>query len=201
MLNHLAIIPDGNRRFSEKKYSNSLSGAKESRKVLVELMEWCISNKISELSVFAWSTENWKRPQREVKYAMNTLEKQLQTWIDNPDGRIAFTFVSSTIQNIPVTILEQMETLKKVESSETQLQVYIYLSYGYREGCLYPPNLKRDPDLLIRTSGERRLSNFCMGNLVYTELLFIDALFPECSCETWDDCLQDFKDRRRRYGK
>ena len=177
-----------------------MSGTNESIHVLLGLTEWCLSKNVKELSIFAWSTENWTRPQREIKYAMTQLQQQLQRWIDTPDHRFSFTFVSSTIQQIPLPILQQMKTLQTATDNDSLLRIYIYISYGFKEGCIAEPRYKQDPDLLVRTSGEQRLSNFCMGNLTYTELLFIEPLFPECTAETWDMCMAEFTSRHRRHG-
>lgn len=175
--------------------------ANDGRQVLMELMDWCLSKNIEELSVFAWSIENWKRTKTEINYVMEQLQNQLQQFIDNPDKRLAFTFVSSDTANISENITEQIRTLTDANEDEAKLHIYIYLSYGFTKGTIKQPILKRDPDLLIRTSGEQRLSNFCMGNLAYTELLFIQPLFPECSKKTWDECLKNFQGRHRRYGE
>lgn len=199
MLKHLAIIPDGNRRYCKK---NKLTNcAKQSKKTLIGLMKWCISKNVEELSVFAWSIENWKRPQPEVTYAMQQLQELLAELIETPDRQYTFTFISSDTSKIPNNIIHQIKTLESQQYQESKLNIYIYLSYGFNQDITRKITLKRDPDLLIRTSGERRLSNFCMGNLSYTELLFIQPLFPECSNKIWDECLADFQNRDRRYGQ
>ena len=102
----------------------------------------------------------------------------------------------------------------KVQTSlgSSKLKVYIYISYGFSEDIdrvvtgryksdSVVPNDMSEPDLLIRTSGEQRLSNFCMWHLRYAELMFIRPLFPECDEEVWDSCLEDYSTRKRRYGK
>ena len=199
MLKHLAIIPDGNRRYCKKKQLTNCDT--ESRTTLLNLMNWCISKNIEELSVFAWSIENWKRPQHEVNYAMQILQKILSHFIETPDRRYTLRFISSDTSKLPQKICRQIKIIESQKYQESKLNVYIYLSYGFSKGVTKEVVLKRDPDLLIRTSGEYRLSNFCMGNLTYTELLFIQPLFPECSDEIWNECLAEFQRRDRRYGQ
>ena len=172
-----------------------MSGTNESIHVLLGLTEWCLSKNVQELRRMVHGKLDTTTTSVN---AMTQLQQQLQRWIDTPDHRFSFTFVSSTIQQIPLPILQQMKTLQTATDNDSLLRIYIYISYGFKEGCIAEPRYKQDPDLLVRTSGEQRLSNFCMGN--WTELLFIEPLFPECTAETWDMCMAEFTSRHRRHG-
>lgn len=208
-LQHIAIIPDGNRRFARKK---GFLNYKQGQQVLSELIQWCLTNDILELSVFAWSSENWSRPASEIQLAMQQLELGIDHWLQSTQTEIAFHFVSTSPEKINTKLLQKMLSLQEKTQHYQALQTYIFISYGFTEDIERKPNKNfkitsavpnaaSNPDLLIRTSGERRLSNFCMWHLAYTELMFIDALFPECTTLTWDKCLEDFCKRKRRYGK
>ena len=206
--NHIAVIPDGNRRYSNRCFSNSISGYKQSGESLQCLLNWSLSKGIRELSIFAWSSENWSRPQEQVDGAMKQLDKALDRWLANTQCQIAYCFVSTSPEKINASILNKMHELQLQTATSNDLTVYLYVSYGFSEDVtqmvagresVVPSNMS-EPDLLIRTSGEQRLSNFCMHHLRYTELMFIQTLFPECDKKTWDACLKDYSNRNRRYG-
>ena len=211
---HIAVIPDGNRRYSRRLFMNSMSGYKDSSASLQRLIEWSLAKGIQELSVFAWSCENWSRPQEEIDGAMVQFDAALDQWLSDDQKQISFEFISSSIHKLSSTLRVKMHILKlqTIPTESTKLKVYIYISYGFSEDVdrmatgRYKsdsaiPNDMSEPDLLIRTSGEQRLSNFCMWHLRYAELMFINPLFPECDEEVWDSCLEEYSRRKRRYGK
>lgn len=203
---HIAVIPDGNRRYSKRLFMNSVSGYKQSGESLQRLLNWSLSKDISELSVFAWSSENWSRPQEEIDSAMQQFGTALDQWLADDQRDISYVFISSSAHKLSSTLRTKMHNLQLQTSVATKLKVYIYMSYGFSEdvaatGRSAIPNDMSAPDLLIRTSGEQRLSNFCMWHLRYTELMFIKPLFPECDEKVWDSCLEEYSVRKRRYGK
>lgn len=211
---HIAVIPDGNRRYSRRFFMNSVSGYKNSGESLQRLINWSLAKGIQELSIYAWSSENWTRPKEEIDSAMDQFNTALDKWLTDDQKLISFEFISSSIHKLSSTLRTKMHSLKLQTSptEATQLKVYIYVSYGfvedvermatgnYKSDSVIPNNMS-EPDLLIRTSGEQRLSNFCMWHLRYTELMFISPLFPECDEEVWDSCLEEYSTRKRRYGK
>ena len=209
---HIAIIPDGNRRYSKRLFQNSTSGYKDSSKALQRLMNWCLANNISELSVFAWSSENWSRPTVEISGAMQQFDEALDKWSADEQEEIAFYFVSTSPEKLKPKTRDKMLALHTKTLKNSKLKMYIYISYGFSEDVEFDqstsfretsavPSDASEPDMLIRTSGEQRLSNFCMWYLRYTELLFIQPLFPECDEEVWDGCVEEYMTRKRRFGQ
>ena len=209
---HIAVIPDGNRRYSQRLFMNSVSGYKDSSASLQRLLNWSLSKDIKELSVFAWSSENWSRPQEEIDGAMQQFDTALDQWLADDQRDIAYIFISSSTHKFSPTLRMKMHNLQLQTNGAIKLKVYIYMSYGFSEDVdrlatgryksdSVIPNDMSEPDLLIRTSGEQRLSNFCLWHLRYTELMFINPLFPECDEEVWDSCLEEYYTRKRRYGK
>ena len=211
---HIAVIPDGNRRYSRRFFMNSVTGYKNSGDSLQRLINWSLEKGIQELSIYAWSSENWTRPKEEIDSAMHQFNKALDKWLTDDQKLISFEFISTSIHKLSSTLRVKMHSLKLQTSptEATRLKVYIYVSYGFTEDVERTttgnyqldsviPNDMSEPDLLIRTSGEQRLSNFCMWHLRYTELMFISPLFPECDEEVWDSCLEEYSTRKRRYGK
>ncbi len=206
---HIAIIPDGNRRFLSK--TGGILYTK-SGEVLQNIVDWSLEKGVQELSIFAWSSENWSRPRSEITRAMEEFAKVLTHWLEKEQNEIAYYFISTSPMKLNSTIREKMQALNQQTRANTKLIVYIYVSYGFSEDVQRPqlsqfklssavPSFASNPDLLIRTSGEHRLSNFCMWHLAYTELLFIDPLFPECDSTTWNFCAAEYSRRKRRFGK
>ena len=203
---HLALIPDGNRRWAEK----NEEGYEKSKQTLQETIQWSLDKGIRELSIFAWSSENWNRPLVEINQAMHQLEAVIDEWLTKEQTDIAFYFVSSDKQRLNSTLREKMYNLKTITGQNNKLIVYIYVSYGFAEdvqqcaeNLSYKiesviPTFATCPDLLIRTSGEKRLSNFCLWHLRYTELMFIKPLFPDCNSSLWDQCIEEYSSRKRR---
>ena len=197
---HIAVIPDGNRRYSRR---HLFSGYKHSGESLQRLLTWSLSKGVQELSIFAWSSENWSRPVGEITEAMGQFEKALDQWLDKKQSKIGYYFISTSPHKLKPTIRNKMHQLTTQTDNNRTLKVYIYVSYGFSEEtlCTTIPTFMTEPELLIRTSGEQRLSNFCMWHLRYTELMFIKPLFPECNEEVWDSCLEEYSTRKRRFGK
>jgi len=209
---HIAIIPDGNRRYSKRLFQDSISGYKDSSLALERLMKWCLTNNISELSVFAWSSENWSRPEVEISSAMQQFDKALDKWSVDEQKDIAFYFVSTSPEKLKLSTREKMLFCHTNTLKNSKLKVYIYISYGFSEDVglkqadsvrwtSVVPSDASEPDVLIRTSGEQRLSNFCMWHLRYTELIFINPFFPECDEEVWNGCVEEYMSRQRRFGQ
>lgn len=211
--NHLAVIPDGNRRYSRRRYGNTTRGYEDGVSSLQSLMKWCQRRGVRELSVYCWSSENWSRPPDEVEFCMAQLSRLLDEWVERPTVAVRYCFVSSSPEKIPVALYKKMQRVEEATKAESALVVYLYVSYGFREDaaaaagpggygehCAVPQTASA-PDLLIRTSGECRISNFCMWHLAYTELMFIDTPFPRCTDRTWDWCVRQFSKRARRFGR
>jgi len=194
---HLALIQDG--IWNEK-----------SNQVLQETIQWSYDKGITELSIFAWSSENWNRPQSEIIQAMSHLESFIDKWLSKEQKDIAFYFVTTDKNKFNSTLREKMYTLKTTTENNNKLVVYVYVSYGFEEDvqqcaenlsykiASVVPSFATCPNLLIRTSGEKCLSNFCLWHLRYTELMFIKPLFTDCHAGIWDQCIEEYSSRKRR---
>ena len=196
---HVAVIPDGNRRYLKKCFTKD----EDIQHSLQRLIDWSLSTQIKKLSIFGWSSENWSRPTSEVQDAMKQFNILLDKWLICDEERISYVFISSSPEKLSDEIRMKMSELTEKTKENNEMIVFLYVSYGFSEELRMNKRVSPSfsPDLLIRTSGEYRLSNFCMANLCYTELLFIDPLFPECDEEVWDSCLEKYSTRQRRFGK
>jgi len=202
---HVAIIPDGNRRHALSKYREKLMGYKYGGLLFTKVIQWASTSNVKELSLYAWSEENWSRPQKEINTMLNAVEKQLDLWNASPPApNVRFHFVSTSSHKVPKNVRDKMKQLQKTSKNNTGVMVYIYFSYGFnkepKQKDHFLPKTASHPDLLIRTGGEKRLSNFCMSQLVYTELCFVDDLFPHCNDTTWNHCVKEYNKRNRNYG-
>jgi len=202
--NHIAIIPDGNRRHALSKYYDKLMGYKFGGSLFTKVIQWASTSNVKELSLYAWSEENWSRPQKEINTMLNAVEKQLDIWNVAPIQNIRFHFVSTSSHKVPKNIRDKMKQLEETSKNNTGVMVYMYFSYGFnkehQQKDHFLPKTASHPDLLIRTGGQKRLSNFCMSQLIYTELCFVDDFFPSCNDTTWNHCVKEYNKRNRKYG-
>jgi len=225
---HIAFIMDGNRRWAKKRMLPVKVGHKAGADALENLCKYANRRGIKYMTVYAFSTENWKRAEEEVNALMDLLKYYLDdyaTWADDDNIRIRIigdrTRFSDAIQS----------SIKKVEegtSDNTGLTVQIALNYGGRleitqamqkiaekvkNGEIEPQDITEemitdnlytagipDPDLMIRTSGEIRTSNFLPWQLTYSEFLFVDKLWPDFSEKDLDDAIIEYTKRNRKFG-
>ena len=226
---HLAIIMDGNGRWAKQRGKLRVFGHENGVKAVRSTVENCAKLGIDFLTLYAFSTENWKRPRLEVetlmKLLVSTLKKELSTLNKN---NIRLNAIGN-IQSLPKkAYLELQEVMAKTKSN-SGMTLTLALSYGSREELkqairclatkvknniispenidetvinshLYTHNLP-DVDLLIRTSGERRISNFLLWQIAYAELYFIDAFWPDFSEEHLVEAILNYQNRERRFGK
>ncbi len=225
---HVAVIMDGNGRWAKSRGLPRLVGHKRGAERVHDLVEACSLLKIEALSLYAFSDENWGRPQDEVKGLMHLLE----VYIKKESQRLKEAGVSlramGELQRLPASTRAALEGAIAELQYGKGLVLNIALSYGSRneitnacramaqavmEGRLKPQDitpeaLKKalwtdglpDPDLLIRTSGEKRLSNFLLWQAAYTEFYFTNTLWPDFLPEDFGAALRDFQSRERRYG-
>lgn len=222
-LNHLGIILDGNRRWARKRLLPTLEGHRRGYNKLKKVCEWCIEQDIKILSVYAFSTENWNRSKREVDYLFDLLEKGLQNDIDEMHSKnIRLKFIGQ-IERLPGSLRKLIAQVERKTKNNTKLLFQVCLSYGGRpeitqaiqkiidsgakkvtektiEKYLWTHGVP-DPDMVIRTSGEHRLSNFLTWQSAYSELLFIDVAWPAFSKTDLKKAVSEYKKRHRRYGK
>lgn len=225
---HIAIIMDGNGRWAKKRGLPRFLGHKEGVKALKKIITYAAKNNLKTLSIFAFSAENWLRPQEEVTFLMRLLDEYIASeWSSITDNNIQFV-VSGNIELIPEktrnSILELVETTKNNKG----LILNMALSYSSQDefvSCvksiaskvknnelsiddinkdtisnnLYNSQLD-DIDLLIRTSGEKRISNFMLWRISYAELYFTDVLWPDFNEKEFEKAIDEFNKRVRRFG-
>ncbi|MCS7262817.1 MAG: polyprenyl diphosphate synthase [Aquificaceae bacterium] len=218
---HLAVIMDGNGRWAKKRGLPRIAGHYEGVKRAEELVEACIDLGIRWLTLFVFSTENWKRPESEVRALMRLMEGYLKENSHKLKQKgIRLSFIGRR-DRLPDSLVEEMEKAERIRSSVERLHVLLAVDYGGRDEIIR--TLKRmlahnalpeeenfrlfsdlkdvpDPDLLIRTGGEKRISNFLLWHLAYTELYFTDTYWPDFCKEELYRALEDFSRRERKFG-
>lgn len=226
---HVAIIMDGNGRWANARLRDRVFGHIKGARVAKKVIEHSVEKDIKAVTLYAFSEENWARPDSEVSFLMKLLSryivKERQNLVKN---NIRFRCVGQ-IEKIPKPVLEEVEKSMKATANNTGMVLTFALSYGGRQeitgvvkniaelveqGKLKPSDVNEDlisgmmqtapladPDLLIRTSGEWRLSNFLPWQSVYTELYFTDVLWPDFTLQDYEKALASFGKRERRFGK
>ncbi len=220
-LNHVAIIMDGNGRWGLKYKNSRNAGHKAGLNTVEKIIKETIKNKIKYLTLYAFSTENWKRPKKEINFLFNLLENFLKNRIEELHK-----------QNIKLKIIgnkafnEKLNTLliasEKKTSNNKKLQINLALNYGSKIELMNAfkslqknkikineKNLNKylqtknipDPDLLIRTGDTKRLSNFLLWQLAYSEIFFEKKLWPEFNEKDYNKIIKKFRHIKRNFGK
>ncbi len=228
MPKHIAIIMDGNRRWAKQRNMPVKLGHKQGAETLKKVVRYANKIGIKYMTVYAFSTENWKRSEEEVSALMGLLENYLDEFSKQANTENIVINVLGSMKELSVSLQNKInETIERTKNN-TGIIFNIALNYGgrdeivkamqeiakktkngeieiddineeliskhlYTKGCI-------DPDLLIRTSGEIRLSNFLPWQSVYTEFLFIDKLWPDFSEKDLDEAIEVFKKRNRKFG-
>ena len=223
--NHVAIIMDGNNRWTKKKKLKGFAGHEKGIDSIQTAVDTAIFYNIKFLTLFSFSSENWARPKKEVKFLMNLLRRYLSKKIKKlMESNISIKMIGDK-KKLPKDIVNKIEKYQKLTSKNNQLHLNFALNYGSRNEILialrkiiskyvkkkilineetissnlYTKNIP-DPDLLIRTSGEKRISNFLLWQLAYTELVFLDVLWPDFKKKHFAAALNQYSKRVRRYG-
>ncbi len=208
---HIGLILDGNRRYSERVYSNRISGHSDGFQKLKEVLKWCSDAEIPEISVYAFSYDNWNRPEAEVSTLLSLFEEAL-TSEDLLNNRHAAIRIVGNLSHPQIvnnhSILNKISNLESKTSNNTKYKLNILFSYSGAEDI---KNLKLngellsksipDLDLIIRTGGSRRLSDFLPLQSAYAELYFTDTLWPEFTKDEFDGMLSNFKNVKVNKGK
>lgn len=220
-INHVAIIMDGNGRWAKNKGLKRTAGHEEGAKVVREITKLAGEVGIKYLTLFAFSTENWSRPKIEVEFLMKLLEKYLKSELEvYLENNIRFEVIGD-ISKFSTKLQKTIEITKEKTKNATGLTQILALNYGSRDeivravknlseqnleinehnisNCLDTKDFD-DVDLLIRTSGEIRLSNFLLWQCAYAEMHFTKTLWPDFSKEEFKQILEDFSKRERRFG-
>jgi len=220
-LNHVAIIMDGNGRWGLKHYNSRNKGHTEGLKVVEKIIAVSLKKKISYLTLYAFSTENWKRPTSEINYLFDLLENFLNNKIEDLNKRkIKFKIIGEKKFSKKLNkLLTKSESITKKNSD---LQINLALNYGSKYEIikslksiikskkkineinisknLYTKNIP-DPDILIRTGNTNRLSNFLLWQLSYSEIFFLKKLWPDFNEKDFNKILNKFNKIKRNFGK
>lgn len=218
---HVGIIMDGNGRWAEKHGLPRTEGHKEGVKVVKKITKVSVQAGIEFLTLFAFSTENWKRDKSEVDFLFNLFVTAINEYLPElKENSVKLNFIGD-IEGLPIFVRKALDYAAKSTSESSKLLLNIALNYGSRseivnackrllkskevideksfEKYLYTAG-QPDPDLIIRTSGEKRLSNFLLYQSSYAELFFTDTLWPDFSEEEYIEILREFGVRKRRFG-
>ncbi|MGH9444372.1 MAG: isoprenyl transferase [Terriglobia bacterium] len=223
---HIAIIMDGNGRWAQKRKLPRIAGHRAGMRAVRQGIEACSTLGVSYLTLYAFSMENWKRPQSEVKLLMALLREYLKKEIEELDRRNIRLAVIGRIRELPLSVQRDLQAAIDRTRRNQGLQLTLALNYGARTEIvdalrqiikdlkengasrlderavsrrLYTQGIP-DPDLLIRTSGEMRLSNFLLWQAAYAEIWITETLWPDFTRRDLFRAVLDFQKRERRYG-
>ncbi len=220
----VAIILDGNGRWAQRRSLPVAAGHRAGARTVRRIVEAAIDVGIQHLSVFAFSTENWSRPQDEVDALMEIFAETIERELPDLTGQgVRVRFIGRR-DRAPEELQRRMAAMEDRTALNTRINLWVAFDYGGRAELvqaarrlvesgvepeeidenvfaanLYAPELP-DPDLLIRTSGERRISNFLLWQLAYSELVFVDTLWPDFDARDLRAALAEYASRRRRFG-
>lgn len=229
MPQHVAIIMDGNGRWARQHGLPRAKGHEQGGRTVERVVDYCLARGIPLLTLYAFSAENWGRPKMEVTYLMEMLYRFLKEQIRVLMDKNVRISAIGELDRLPAKCQKLLKESMEQTSGNTALHLILALSYGGRQeitaaaramaekvqqGILSPADITSevmaahlytadvpDPDLLIRTSGEMRLSNFLLWQLSYTEIWVTPVLWPDFSEEHFEAALADYQGRHRRFGK
>jgi undecaprenyl diphosphate synthase len=214
---YVAIITDGNGRWAAERGLPAIEGHRAGADIVKERLRDAAEFGIRELTVFSFSTENWQRPREEVDGLMAMFAERIdrETPELHEEG-VRMRFIGRR-EGVPAELTERMDWAEDVTGSNDRITLFVAFNYGGRAEVvdaargfdgnteeefrkrLYAPEM-HDPDLLIRTSGEQRISNFLLWQCAYAELVFRDELWPEFDREAFEGSLATYEQRQRRFG-
>ena len=224
---HIAIIMDGNGRWAKIRNENRIQGHIKAKKSVRESIEFCVEKKIKYLTLFAFSTENWKRPKLEVQALMNLLNNVISDELNTLKNQNIKLKVIGDLSPLPKKTKESLELAINETSKNKGLCLILAINYSGKWDIfnatkkiletkqkldlanfnekVFEKNLSTynipDPELIIRTSGEERISNFYLWQAAYSELYFTDILWPDFNKNELNYAIFEFKNRNRRFGK
>ena len=222
-LSHIAFILDGNKRWAKKNKLSNLDGYKAGFEKIKIIVDHCLNKNILNLTLFALSSENFKRPSINILYEIiyNNFSNLIDDLTDKKDIKIN---IFGNKDNLPSKILNIFDRAENLTKNNKSLNLNIAFNYGFRDEIKYVlENFKKnfetfnledsnkirslfylgnipDPDILIRTGGYQRLSNFIMYNLTYTEMFFSETLWPDFTSDELDQIIDKFNNIKRTYG-
>ena len=220
-INHIAIIMDGNGRWGKKKGKSRNFGHASGIKVIEKLVKESLKLKIPILTFYTFSTENWKRPKKEINFLFKLIDYYFQKEIDNLIKNNIKINIIGNIKVLPKTVKSRLiEAMKRTKKCK-KILINLAINYGSKSEItdtakkikkkninfsikhfqknLYTSNIS-NPDILIRTGGKKRLSNFLLWQLAYSELYFIDKLWPDFKVKDFNKIINDFRKVKRNFG-
>ena len=222
---HIAAVMDGNGRWAKQRGLKRTDGHAAGEEALLDATNGCLDLGVDWFTGYALSTENWRRPADEVRFLMNFNESLLLRRRDElHEKNVRMRFIGRRDRRVPKRVLRRMDEALELTQGNTGMTLTIAFNYGGRAELvdavrrivesgvdaskvtektiakhLYDPEMP-DPDLMIRTSGEHRISNYLLWELAYSELVFPDVLWPDFRREHLFDAVREYQDRRRRFG-
>ena len=218
---HVAIIMDGNGRWGIQKKKSRNYGHSKGIEVVENIIEEAVSKKIKYLTLFTFSTENWKRPKSEIKFLISILEKYIQKELNNLIKKKIKLKIIGNLDKFPKSLKLKLKNAEKLTRSNNKIQIIIALNYGSKEEIintvkklnnssirineknisenLYTKNIP-DPEILIRTGNRNRLSNFLLWQLSYTEIYFVSKLWPDFTRKDFSKIINNFSKVKRNSG-
>ena len=222
-LNHIALILDGNKRWAKKNNLSYINGYTRGFENIKNLVKYSLSKKVNNLTIFTLSSENFNRSSINIIYDIiyNNFSKTFNDLIKEKGIKIK---IFGSRENLPKKIIDIFNNIEKISENNNQLNLNIAFNYGFKDEIknilkniinkrtiynfendkeinkLFFLGLIPDPDILIRTGGHKRLSNFIMYNLTYTELFFTDTLWPDFSEKEFNSIIDQYSKIERKYG-
>lgn len=223
---HIAVIMDGNGRWARKRFLPRVAGHKRGVETVRDLVKYCLRLNVTHLTLFAFSSENWRRPSEEVSFLMGLFMQALKREVDKLHKNNIKLIMIGDRGRFDAALVDQINAAEQLTANNTALVLTIAANYGgrwdvlqavnkmhlaapelagvYKEEHLTPflsMNYAPEPDLFIRTGGEKRISNFLLWQLAYTELYFTDTLWPDFNEEAFNLAIQSYQNRERRFGR
>jgi len=222
-LNHVAIIMDGNGRWGLKRKRSRNYGHLKGLEAAEIVIKACLKRKIPYLTLFTFSTENWKRPKKEINFLFDLIRKSLKKNINRIIKQGVKVNIIGKKLGLPVDIKNIIKIIEKKTKNNKNITLNLALNYGSKEEILNAcKNIKKrkinliniknfenelytkntpDPEILIRTGGNRRLSNFLLWQIAYTEIFFINTLWPDFTERNFNNIIKQFNKIKRNFGK
>ena len=224
--NHIAVIMDGNGRWARKRFLPRVAGHKRGVETVRGLVKECVKLNVKYLTLFAFSSENWRRPEDEVSFLMGLFMDALKREVTKLHENNIRLILIGDLSRFNKELVAQIKASEKLTANNTGLTLTIAANYGGRWDILQATNkmiaknpnktepfseedlvphlsmhYAAEPDLFIRTGGEKRVSNFLLWQLAYTEFYFTDTLWPDFDSAAFQAAIQSYQQRERRFGR
>jgi len=223
-IKHIIVLPDGNRRWAKEKNKDFRYGYYKGYENMINLSKWLIKKNVPFLTIFGFSTENWKRPKDQVHYLMDLFEETLKKNLDMfQENKIKVNIIGNK-NKLKKSLKKVIENIEETTKKNKKLTLNLAVNYGgkwdileaFRNIIKSKKSLEEidenmvnsflstkscpEPELVIRTGGEKRISNFLIWQSTYSELFFIDKYWPSFKEKDLDGVFEEFKNRQRRFG-